>query len=57
MIDDLLNAMYNPVTMLAAGGLSSLVIKPQKIRSSADLEKGDADTLPTAALLPATRVI
>jgi len=49
--------MYNPVTMLAAGGLSSLVIKPQKIRSSADLEKGDADTLPTAALLPATRVI
>ncbi len=57
MIDDLLNAMYNPVTMLAAGGLSSLVIKPQKIRSSADLEKGDADTLPAAALLPATRVI
>lgn len=58
MIDNLLNAMYNPVTMLAVGGLSSLVTLPQRIRSSADLEReasgSDALLLPT---LPTTRVI
>lgn len=58
MIDDLLNAMYNPVMMLAAGGLSSLVSRPQRVMSSADLARlevgGTAPILPT---LPATRVI
>jgi len=57
MIDDLFNAMYNPVTMLAAGGLSSLVSRPQTVRSSDDLERESAGGEPLLPSLPATRVI
>lgn len=57
MIDDLLNAMYNPVMMLAAGGLSSLVTLPQRVRSTADLALAAAGGGPVGPAIPATRVI
>jgi len=57
MIDNLFNAMYNPVIMLAAGGLASLVALPQRVRSSADLNRQDDAGGPAVAGLPATRVI
>lgn len=56
MIDNLFNAMYNPVMMLAAGGLSSLVSRPQRVRSSADLARLETGVVAMPARL-ATRVI
>jgi hypothetical protein len=54
MADSLFNAFYNPVLMMAAGGLSSLLISPSAFSAT-----GVDDAAPTAApgLMPATRVI
>jgi len=57
MIDNLFNAMYNPVMMLACGGLSSLVSRPQSIRSSADLLRAASGSVLLVPATPATRVI
>jgi hypothetical protein len=54
MDDSLFNAFYNPVLMMAAGGLSSLLISPSAFSATGQEEAGE-----TAApdLVPATRVI
>lgn len=57
LIDNLFNAMYNPVMTLALGGLSSLVINPQPIRSSLDLLRSNHRADQPIHAVPATRVI
>lgn len=54
MADSLFNAFYNPVLMMAAGGLASLLISPAAF--SATGNEGSARAVP-ADLAPATRVI
>ena len=54
MADSLFNAFYNPVLMVAAGGLSSILQAPQAFASTGAAE--DLPALP-AHSLPATRVI
>lgn len=54
MADNLLNAMYNPVMMLAAGGLSSLVLSRARMP---DPSRGADPVQAAADQTPATRVI
>ncbi len=54
MADNLLNAMYNPIMMVAAGGLSSLLLVRDSLRQT---ESGQPLNLSPAAGVPATRVI
>jgi len=56
MIDNLFNAMYNPVMTLALGGLASLVTTKQKVKGIRDLEKTQ-NPEPLESEVPATRVI
>ena len=54
MADSLFNAFYNPVLMVAVGGLSSLLMSPAAFASTGAAE--DLTALPEHSL-PATRVI
>lgn len=54
MADSLFNAFYNPVLMVAAGGLASILISPSAFASiGQDSDDGSEDE----ATIPATRVI
>ena len=54
MADSLFNSFYNPVLMVASGGLTSLLLTPALRQVD-----GEADSVQEepAALVPATRVI
>ena len=54
MADSLFNAFYNPILMVAAGGLSSLLISPSAF-SATGHEDGGQSLEPDPE--PATRVI
>lgn len=56
MIDNLLNAMYNPLMMVGAGGLASLVLSGEHRRQffGDDVQEADVTLFPA---IPQTRVI
>ena len=54
MADSLFNAFYNPILMMAAGGLSSLLISPAAFSPTG---RDESDQAAAPELMPATRVI
>ena len=52
MADSLFNAFYNPVLMVAAGGLSSLLISPAAFSATGGEEAtGAPDPVPTTRVI------